>query len=573
MITFPCRNESARSLIGPQICALGSFNFEDFEDLPDRAAGLAQIENEKDKIRKACSRFGRTDPNGTYYCWLHLPSESKGKEEGFRKALAERIADQNERINFRGVYFPELFGNDNFAGVLRDKDVFDRKIYFTYATFRKGVDFANAIFEDTVSFAKAEFYGNANFHKAVFRSSTKFHKSQFFERANFSNSTFEKNAEFHMSYFECDAIFREATFGKEKAPGPFNFQKVLFEKEAVFEGATFYTETRSTFLDAKFRDYANFKRIDFPSLDPAALEGDEASTPQSAITFEDAEFDSTARFSSKDPARDWKDRQIRFMQAYFKEPKKIAFRKVKLNPTSFIRTSVIDVEFTDVDWLNTKGWSLKKNFRREASLYFGGDAVFERASKEAKNTFNRFLRTSCRRLALNSEGDNRYNEASRFRRMAFELERLTQKEDWAKWKRDLAKLLSHEIKMRNIRQDLAAHSKKVGSHILDVPFDFVHSVYRALSGYGERGSQAFVGLFLIWLGFAICFSYFGTFEGEVHELGMGQASIYSLQVLTLQKPDPKPLSTATLVFYALETILAPIQLALFALAIRRKFMR
>jgi hypothetical protein len=41
----------------------------------------------------------------------------------------------------------------------------------------------------------------------------------------------------------------------------------------------------------------------------------------------------------------------------------------------------------------------------------------------------------------------------------------------------------------------------------------------------------------------------------------------------VQKPEPKPLTGAAQTLVLLETILGPVQTALLALAIRRKFMR
>jgi len=51
-----------------------------------------------------------------------------------------------------------------------------------------------------------------------------------------------------------------------------------------------------------------------------------------------------------------------------------------------------------------------------------------------------------------------------------------------------------------------------------------------------------------------------------------RALTYSANVMTLQKPDPRPVTTAAQVVVLLETILGPVQAALLALAIRRKFM-
>ena len=52
-----------------------------------------------------------------------------------------------------------------------------------------------------------------------------------------------------------------------------------------------------------------------------------------------------------------------------------------------------------------------------------------------------------------------------------------------------------------------------------------------------------------------------------------RAFTYSLAVMSLQKPEPKPLTGTAQTLVLLETILGPVQAALLALAIRRKFMR
>ncbi len=56
-------------------------------------------------------------------------------------------------------------------------------------------------------------------------------------------------------------------------------------------------------------------------------------------------------------------------------------------------------------------------------------------------------------------------------------------------------------------------------------------------------------------------------------LRLGRSFTYSLGVMSLQKPDPKPLTDTAHALVTLETILGPAQAALLALAIRRKFMR
>ena len=52
-----------------------------------------------------------------------------------------------------------------------------------------------------------------------------------------------------------------------------------------------------------------------------------------------------------------------------------------------------------------------------------------------------------------------------------------------------------------------------------------------------------------------------------------RAFTYSLAVMSLQRPEPKPLTGTAQTLVLLETIFGPLQAALLALAIRRKFMR
>jgi hypothetical protein len=112
--------------------------------------------------------------------------------------------------------------------------------------------------------------------------------------------------------------------------------------------------------------------------------------------------------------------------------------------------------------------------------------------------------------------------------------------------------------------------------------------YWLASGYGERAWQAALVLLGLWLLFAGIF-ILGQRKGqwwrppqsngpassnEVPRLhDFREAAIYSLGVMTLQKPEPQPGNKPAKTFALLETILGPVQAALLALAIRRKFMR
>ena len=54
---------------------------------------------------------------------------------------------------------------------------------------------------------------------------------------------------------------------------------------------------------------------------------------------------------------------------------------------------------------------------------------------------------------------------------------------------------------------------------------------------------------------------------------LAQSLSYSASVMILQKPDLRPATIAAHTLVIVETILGPLQAALLALAIRRKFMR
>ena len=62
-------------------------------------------------------------------------------------------------------------------------------------------------------------------------------------------------------------------------------------------------------------------------------------------------------------------------------------------------------------------------------------------------------------------------------------------------------------------------------------------------------------------------------DARFHSMNVGEGLVHSLYVAALQRPEPKPNDTLTRLFVILETIFAPLQAALLALAIRRKFMR
>jgi hypothetical protein len=124
-------------------------------------------------------------------------------------------------------------------------------------------------------------------------------------------------------------------------------------------------------------------------------------------------------------------------------------------------------------------------------------------------------------------------------------------------------------------------------------------VYWALSGYGERPLRAFLFLFGLWALFAFLYMVAGPAELKVFSISLQHiqtflsglrapslsdikhfgadirpALVYSLGALARLRPEPLPEGPSGFQFLVTaEGILGPLQIALLALALRRKFMR
>jgi hypothetical protein len=167
-------------------------------------------------------------------------------------------------------------------------------------------------------------------------------------------------------------------------------------------------------------------------------------------------------------------------------------------------------------------------------------------------------------LAVNAEENHRYEEASKFRYMAMDALRV---ETWLGF----------------------------------VPWRLSWWYWFA-SGYGERILRALAVFVVMWLGFVLLYSSSrlrcpcnvrdgANCVGWEKPSGQDSQSgndwvpctsafdhflfsvVYTVEVMTLQKPDPRPKSTLAHLAVTLCAILGPLQGALLALAIRRKFMR
>lgn len=232
---------------------------------------------------------------------------------------------------------------------------------------------------------------------------------------------------------------------------------------------------------------------------------------------------------------------LRFNDIRAEKPEHISFNKVRLCPSWFVNSDPRKFVFTDVNWEN----HLCKTHQIQHEL----EALSLR--KYEKSHCVRLLTITFRNLASNAEEFNRFDDASNFRKAAFECE--------LKEKTQIPKHTS-----------------------------IVHIIYRALSFYGESWVRAFTVLMSVILLFGLVyFSPLASFEAPSPKTSLSseennpvqikmnllEGVIYSTYIAALQKPDPKPADSTTQIIVIAETIFAPIQFALLALAIRRKFVR
>lgn len=254
-----------------------------------------------------------------------------------------------------------------------------------------------------------------------------------------------------------------------------------------------------------------------------------------------------------------------FTQIRVDKPDRITFNKVRLRPSWFVNTDSRKFVFTDVEWENYK--SAKSELKNELAYL---------TRKKHKKPHNyQILIVSLRNLASNAEEFNRFEDGSNFRKSASECERLERINRQKQWCRRLKKQWWRKnIVCWQILSEIGKSFNETKSLVKKHHFDPLHFLYRWLSGYGEKWFRAFLWLIVIWIFFAIFYSVFGSFgSSEPTKIDFLKSFGYSLQVMTLQKPEPRPYDWLTYLAYGLETILAPVQGALLALAIRRKFMR
>ena len=287
------------------------------------------------------------------------------------------------------------------------------------------------------------------------------------------------------------------------------FSRAAFKGDVRFSGATF--ERRADFSEATFE-----RDVDFRC---AAFEG--------AANFFSATFKEEGKFrylqmASPQPI-------LFFWSTVIEKPERFSFHSIYLRPSWFIDVDPQKFDFSDVEWFELpNGARLKLEEEIEA---------VETLGQHRPPSSLRKLQKTCRQLMNNAEENRDYPTANEFHYWSMEAQR---KEGWSQ-------------------------------------LGLIGTLYWALSGYGVRAARALWVLVAMWAAFTLL--YVLVDPSEFNDFGRGisylwQAAVYSLLALTRLSPEPKPEEPGTFQFFVgLEGILGPLQIALLALAIRRKVMR
>ena len=401
--------------------------------------------------------------------------------------------------------------------LLEFKEAIDRKVEAEDFNFR-GVWFP----ERTVF--TQPFTKDVNFATAVFGDDADFGSLAFNNKADFSEATFQGTATFS------DAAFSDlANFGGAKFLKDADFINTTFQKKADFGYSEFFMEANfDTYFDSDvdftyvfFRGEAYFRYAIFNGF----------------VNFRSATFKDYLRFGGEPFSE---QAEFDFQHARIDKPERVAFYSLKLRPHWFVNVNARKFDFVDVDW----NWEV-----------LSIDAEIAALQNRNVTSAHRLLAITFRNLAFNAQENEQFEDASRFRYLASQLWRKNEPHD---------RLTS-----------------------------FFGWLYWAGSGYGERIGRALLVLVSVWLLFAIFYTRgtqytqvgFGTETAQTSSavgeeeipppapLPPMKSLIYSLNTMTLQKPEPKPITSTARALVLIQTIVGPIQTALLLLAIRRKFMR
>ncbi|ODS35326.1 MAG: hypothetical protein A7316_04060 [Candidatus Altiarchaeales archaeon WOR_SM1_86-2] len=378
------------------------------------------------------------------------------------------------------------------------------------------LDFRGFRFPTDFSFEGIEFKKAVDFRRAVFIGGACFKSAIFSSKVHFLGAGFEGRTTFENAEFKGKAEFAGTKF----IEGSVSFKEANFE-EANFTLSKFFNCTANC-TETKFKGKANFGLAQF--------NGD--------VLFFKAEFNSKANFEGAkfiDCKADFRSARFcdsakfvgdcfpssaSFYHSVFEQPKKVEFESMDLSNVSFLHCHGIE-NFRFVD----ENWNIK----------YGRNAVYDEIKLDKSKDKNyRLVEEVYRKLRLNYERNLRFSEAGDF--------------------------YIGEMEMR--RKNARVKNKIEYALII---------FYNLASHYGESYLRPLYWMFGITFLFALGYAEFNSLNPFNFELGdifrfLGYFGI-SMSVFFQMPPEYLPYTFAI----TLERLLGALFVALFVLALRRKF--
>lgn len=359
--------------------------------------------------------------------------------------------------------------------------------------------------------------------KSIFQARLKNQESNFqyiyfSDRVYLTQLEFTNEVDFLGCTFLQDADFIDLTFNERAV-----FRDTVFTQDIWFVHITFVKN--AYFSNAVFEENSEFVFLD-------TYIGEK-------IYFTDAVFRGDAIFDSIN-SLEGKNIRLHLDDVRTENPDRINFKNTRLYPNWFVNVNSRKFIFHNIDWEHADETTRAVKDEIEILKDCG---IYPRR--------NRLLTLACRQLADNYEENNHFEQASIFRQMANESKRLEEYKGFKIWS--------------------------------------LHWWYWLSSYYGERWKRALVVLLAILFIFAVGYtqSIFYVCPPDIpisqssqnnlcetRKLNFSEAVRHSLASAIFQNIEyRKPVTERSEIFVLLEKILAPLQAALLALAIRRKFMR
>ena len=394
---------------------------------------------------------------------------------------------------------------------------FGGRTNFRSATFGASTSFSNAAFGLEADFGEASFGPGATFLNAEFGERGSFRSARFGDRALFQGTTFGNDSSFSRARFTGEVSFMDATFGvgTSFAQAVFDgltFLGARFGDKALFERAHFYK--RALFNDATFGDGVQFRHTIF----------------NAGALFDRATFKGQVVFQGHEAMKVFKG-LVLFILVSLEAPEKVIFQQANLSHARFLNTRLDKIQFTDVKWADRGG---------RKAIY---DEDF------AKEEGYELVAQLYRQLKKNYEEQRDYPGAGDFHYGEMEMTRKQQEQEWKEESKAWPKF------------------KKWFAW-------FLTRSYKFLSGYGEKVDRAIVITLAILLA-GVPFYFFDKLT-VVTTQGIWSAFwdglVASMGYMTFRLSQPPTVLWAKPVM-AIQAILGPVQLALTALALRRRFRR